>query len=130
MEDKKELLTTAEWNVMECLWEHPTKPLTGGEVAKKLAETVGWSRTTALTMLRRMEKKGLVASDDEGKKITYRPLIKRWNAVERENEAFLTRIYKGSVAEMLSAFTEQEMLSESDLDELYAILDKAKEWYQ
>ena len=53
MDGKNVSLTGAEWNVMETLWEH--SPKTGREVADRLAETVGWSRTTALTMLGRIE---------------------------------------------------------------------------
>ena len=126
MDGKNVSLTGAEWNVMETLWEH--SPKTGREVADRLAETVGWSRTTALTMLGRMEKKGLVACDDEGKKRTYRPLVERADAVRRETEDFLNRVYRGSVFELMTAVTEQAELTDSDIEDLYAILDNMKEW--
>ena len=126
MDDKNMSLTGAEWNVMEALWEH--SPRTGREVADRLAETVGWSRTTALTMLGRMEKKGLVACGDEGKKKTYRPLVARADAARRETEDFLNRVYRGSVFELMTAVTEQAELTDSDIEDLYAILDNMKEW--
>ena len=125
MDGKNVSLTGAEWNVMETLWEH--SPKTGREVADRLAETVGWSRTTALTMLGRMEKKGLVACDDSGKKLTYRPMLERTKAVRRETESFLSRVYRGSIRELMHCLTQQAPLTDSDLDELYAILDEAKE---
>ena len=67
-------LTGAEWTVMECLWEH--SPRTGREVALWLNEKMGWSRSTSLTLLRRLEAKGAVASE-EGEPKTFRPLIAR-----------------------------------------------------
>lgn len=126
MDGKTEQLTAAEWNVMECLWAS-AQPLTGGEAARLLAVRVGWSRTTVLTMLRRMEKKGLIACDDGGKKLTYRPLLERSKAVRRETESFLSRVYRGSVGELMHCITQTETLSDAELDALYAILDEAKE---
>ena len=47
-------LTNTEWNLMECLWE--TSPRTGRETTDYLQKYVGWTRSTTLTMLRRMHK--------------------------------------------------------------------------
>ena len=54
-------LTPAEWSVMECLWE--AAPLTGREVTQKMQQRCGWSRSTTLTLLSRMEAKGAVAGE-------------------------------------------------------------------
>ena len=45
-------LTPTEWHLMECLWEQA--PRTGREATEYMAESVGWTRSTTLTMLRRM----------------------------------------------------------------------------
>ena len=127
MEREQISLTAAEWNVMECLWEDGSRPKTGREVAARLAESAGWSRSTALTMLARMETKGRVASDDTGKKKSYRPLAERSEAVQTETSSFLNRVYRGSVQALLSAVTEQTELTDSDLEDLYAILDRRRE---
>ena len=55
----KTTLTPTEWNLMECLWEHA--PRTGREATEYLERTVGWSRSTTLTLLRRMTAIGLPA---------------------------------------------------------------------
>ena len=60
----KTTLTPTEWNLMECLWEHA--PRTGREATEYLERTVGWSRSTTLTLLRRMTEKGLVRCEDTG----------------------------------------------------------------
>ena len=122
----RKTLTAAEWNVMECFWEREGTALTGREVAERLAETVGWSRSTALTMLGRMEKKGLLSCAEDGKLKTYLPLLARADAARRETMDFLSRVYRGSVGQLLSAVTEQAELSEGELKELYAILDQVK----
>ena len=113
-------LTTAEWRVMECLWER--SPLTGREVSEALAASAGWPRSTALTMLRRMTEKGLIACSDENGVREYAPLIIRSDAVQRETESFLDRFYSGSVSMMVSAMTKKQTLPQSEIDELYALL--------
>lgn len=51
-------LTPAEWRVMECLWERA--PQTGREVTERMAAVMGWSRSTTLTLLKRLTDKGIV----------------------------------------------------------------------
>ena len=51
-------LTPAEWQLMECLWE--SAPRTGRECVEYLQRSVGWSRSTTLTMLRRMTEKNMI----------------------------------------------------------------------
>ena len=49
-------LTSSEWHVMEFLWDHT--PCTGREATSCLEKTMGWSRSTTLTLLRRLRAKG------------------------------------------------------------------------
>ena len=116
-------LTPAEWNVMECLWT--ASPRTGREVADYLAENVGWNRSTSLTMLRRMTEKGLILCS-EGEMKVYSPLLRREDAVTRETDSFLNRVYKGSVSMMMSAMAQKQELSKAEIDELYTILREAE----
>ena len=125
MEKKQINLTDAEWNVMECLWEK--SPRTGRETIDWLKERMGWSRSTTLTLLRRMEEKGAVGSDAQKEPKHFFPLITREQAALSETESFLDRVYKGSLGMMLSAFTQKQKLSKSEIDELYAILKEAEE---
>ena len=79
-------LTSSEWHVMEFLWDHT--PCTGREATSCLEKTMGWSRSTTLTLLRRLESKGAVASDTDHGKKSFRPLVKRDAAVLQETKTF------------------------------------------
>ena len=118
-------LTTPEWNLMECLWE--ASPRTGREAAEYLLVQVGWSRSTTLTMLRRMTEKGLIRCGEEGGMKVYSPLIGREDAAVKETDDVLNRVYKGSVSLMMSAVTKKQVLTKEEIDELYAILREAEE---
>jgi BlaI family penicillinase repressor len=125
MIDKNLTLTEAEWTVMECLWEK--SPRTGRETVSWLDQKMGWTRSTVLTMLRRLETKGAVASDTEGELKTFRPLILREEVAIRETEHLLDRAYKGSLSLLVSSLTRKQSLSQKEIDELYAILREMEE---
>ncbi len=120
MENNRINLTSAEWNVMECLWEKSS--ITGREATDMLEEKMGWNRSTTLTLLRRLEEKGAISSDSEGSKKRFQPIISRDDAALQETESFLERVYNGSISMMLSAMTKKQALSKSEIDELYAML--------
>ena len=116
--------TPTEWKLMECLWEKGS--VTGREAVDDLHARAGWSRSTTLTMLRRMTEKGLIACGEEGGVKSYAPLLAREDAEERTTEDFLHRVYRGSVSLMMSAITHKQELSRQEIDELYAILRQAE----
>lgn len=118
-------LTEAEWKVMECLWEK--SPRTGRETTEYLEHQMGWNRSTTLTLLRRMEAKGAVSCNADGKIKTFSPLIRREDAALQETESFLDRIYNGSLSLMVSSLTKKQQLSKDEIDELYSILQKVEE---
>ena len=112
-------LTEAEWEVMEYLWANPGS--IGREITERMAEKKGWSRSTSLTLLSRLENKGAVRSDAAGKK-TFSPAISREDAALRETKDFIDRVYNGSIGLMVSAFTKKQSLTKQEIDEMYALL--------
>ena len=125
MEKRDMNLTPTEWNLMECLWER--SPRTGREATEYMEKTVGWSRSTTLTMLRRMTEKGLVFCEEQGGMKHYSPLLIREEAAVQETDSFLSRVYKGSVSLLMSALTHKQDLTDAEIAELYAILREAEE---
>lgn len=118
-------LTPTEWHLMECLWEHA--PRTGREAVETLSDSVGWSRSTTLTLLRRMTDKGLIRCEEQSGMKVYFPVVHRDDAVLQETDSFLNRVYHGSVSLLLSSLTQKQHLQQEEIDELYAILQKAEE---
>ena len=118
-------LTDAEWSVMDALWER--RELTGREAAELLRERCGWSRSTALTLLSRLEAKGAVSGAAEDGIKVFRPVLSRDDASVHETQNFLGRVYKGSVSLMLSALTKKQALTQKEIDELCALLHGLEE---
>ena len=118
-------LTATEWNLMECLWDK--SPRSGKEAVEYMKQYTGWSRSTTLTMLRRMTEKGLIAADNSSGVLMYSPLVQKDEATAVETRSFIDRVYKGSVGMMLSAMTKKQQLSKAEIDELYEILRQAED---
>ena len=122
-------ITESEWNVLSCLWEH--MPQTARELTETLSKSVGWSRSTTLTVLRRMTEKGLLLSEDgdDGVRL-YRTELARDAVTLRETEHFLDRVFGGSISMMLSAMTAGKRLTGDEIDALYEVLRQAEEQEQ
>lgn len=119
------LLTGGEWNVMRELWAE--SPQTLMQLVAALQARVGWSKSTTITTLRRMEGKGLVAVEQTARGKRYAPLVSESDAASSETRSFLERVYRGSVALCVSALAEREELSDAELAELRDVLRRAEE---
>jgi BlaI family penicillinase repressor len=78
-------------------------------------------------MLRRMAEKGLIRCGVKDGMKVYSPLIMREDAVVKETDDFINRVYKGSVSLMVSAVTKRQELTKEEIEALYAILREAEE---
>lgn len=121
--DKQQTVTQGEWQIMELVWEQPRTLM---EMVSILADTVGWSKSTVTTMIRRMTDKGLIVFDTDGRTKIFRSAVSREDVVARETHSLLDRAYQGSIGLMLSAMVHQHDLTKADIDELYAILKSAE----
>ena len=117
-------LSQSEWYVMEALWSG-SKTLM--ELVKELHNSAGWAKSTVTTMVRRMEEKGLITYDVEGRAKHFRPAVARQDVVAAETDSLLSRAYHGSARLLMNTLVQQRQLTKSDIEELYAILQKAEE---
>jgi len=116
-------LSDSEWKLMRRLWERSPRTIT--ELTAAVREETGWSKNTVITMLSRLEAKGAVRHEEGGRAKRYFPALRREDAVQAETESFLSKVYGGSLGLMMSAMVESRRLTEADIAELSAILDKA-----
>lgn len=123
--DKQISLSAGEWHVMECLWQE--QPRTLMELVRTLAPETGWSKSTIVTMVTRLEAKGAITYREGGRARLYSPTITREQAALQETESLLRRVYRGSVGLMVNTLADSRGLTQADIDELTAILEKAKE---
>ena len=110
---EKQRLTSTEWEVCECLWER--SPLTLTQIAARLTERTGWTKSTGETLVRRMAEKGLLRWEQGTKAKLYSPTVAREDAVVRETRGFLQKVFGGSVGLLVNTMAEREALSREEM---------------
>lgn len=118
-------ISDAEWEVMNVLWE--TSPRTASEVAEALCTRMDWHPKTVKTLLGRLVKKGGVRFKEEGNRYLYRPALARDRYVDEESRSFVDRVFGGDATPMLLHFVERVKLSDAEIEELRAVLDRKQE---
>lgn len=122
---KKVNLSDAEWKIMNLLWEGA--PRTMMEITNALRGETGWTKHTVMSFLKRMEEKGALHYEEGERAKLYYPDLKREEAVLRETEDFLGRVFQGRMGVMLNTMVQQRALSPEDVRELHKILEQAEE---
>lgn len=122
--ERQHILTQAEWQIMELLWQQPHTLM---ELLAKLSATVGWTKSTVATMVRRMEAKGIISYDMDNRTKIFKPALGREDAALQETHSLLHRAYQDSIGLMVGTLARQDGLTKTDIEELYAILKEAEE---
>ena len=116
-------LSDSEWKLMNHLWARSPQTIT--ELTAVLRAETGWSKNTVITMLSRLEAKGAVRHQEGARAKQYFPAVERQAAARAETENFLSKVYGGSLGLMMSAMAQSKALTEEDIAELSAILERA-----
>ena len=109
------VLTKAEEEIMQYLWDMK-KASVKDIIARMPAPKPAY--TTVSTIVRILEKKGIVSYNAIGKTHEYFPLISKkeytWNFMRN----FMSKYFGNSFREMVSFFAKEDNLSLAELDEL------------
>lgn len=117
----KQTITDAEYEIMCILWKSKEK-LTVSDIIAKLNRT-DWTASTVATFMARLLKKGVISCDKKGKTNYYFPVLKQQDYALDETENLLSKIYKGSVKNLVATLYENKKLSGEDLSDLKKMFD-------
>jgi len=107
-------LSDLETVIMEILWTHGDS--SAEEVRRRLSRRHDLTDSSIRTILRRLETKGYVAHEREGKRFIYRPLIERRGAAAAAAKKIIDTICGGSAEGLLIGMVENEMISADELE--------------
>lgn len=115
-------ISEAEYEVMKIVWKYA--PVSTNEITEKLLQTTSWSPKTIHTLIKRLVKKGVLTYEKQSRMFVYTPTVKEKEYVGQESNSFLKRYYDGDITAMVSAYIENDRLSESELDTLRNLLSQ------
>ncbi|MDE7031045.1 MAG: BlaI/MecI/CopY family transcriptional regulator [Lachnospiraceae bacterium] len=113
-------ISEAEFEVMKVVWEHA--PVSTNEITDRLVKTTTWSPKTIQTLIKRLVTKGALSYEKQSRVFVYTPLVGEAEYISQESNTFLNRFYNGNLSAMLSAYIDQDRLSENEIDTLRSLL--------
>ncbi len=113
-------ISEAEFEVMKIVWKHA--PISTNEITEKLLRTTSWSPKTIQTLIKRLVNKGVLTYEKQSRVFVYTPLVKEDEYIGQASNSFLTRFYNGKIASMVSAYIENDRLSEAEIEDLRSLL--------
>ena len=113
-------ISEAEFEVMKIVWKYA--PINTNEITDKLLETTSWSPKTIQTLIKRLVKKGVLAYEKQSRVFVYTPLVKENEYIGHESNSFLKRFYGGNITAMLSAYIDNDRLTEAEIKTLRSLL--------
>jgi predicted transcriptional regulator len=111
-----------EREVMLLVWTD--NPITAESVRERLDRPL--KDSTVRTVLRRLEEKGFVTHDVEGRTFLFRPVEDRRKVAAKAVRRIADWLCNGSIEDVLVGIVDAKMLSKSQLDQLLKKIGQAK----
>ncbi|MCP4726030.1 MAG: BlaI/MecI/CopY family transcriptional regulator [bacterium] len=122
MPRKKEYLSPSEWELMNVIWDLGGKP-----TVKNVVDTAypGGEKayTTVHTIMDILVDKGFLKKEKFGPINLYPPLRKRTEAVRKETDIFINKVFGGSFQKMANFMLETRKLSEDEYEYLKSLIE-------
>lgn len=122
----KSSLSPLESRVMNVVWER--SQVTADDVRLALStKSQPMKDSTARTILRRLEEKGYVTHEVEGRTYVYSPSVDSRNVATDAVRGIIDRFCSGSVEDLLVGMVNDDVLSADKLQELAQRIAKTKQ---
>lgn len=114
------VLSELQLELMRVLWTRGQAST--AEVAEVLAQSRGLAHTTIATLLSRLEKRGVVASQRDGRQLVYRPLVAE-GAVRRSMvSGLLGSLFGGDARALVAHLVREQDIAPGDLEQIKQLL--------
>ena len=110
----------SEIKLMDIVWQH--EPISAKEVSLIAEQEIGWNKNTTYTVLKKLIEKGYLLRGEPGFICT--SAIQKSEIQKSEAKGLVNKLFEGSKKALFSALLEDEKLSEDEINELRALIDK------
>ena len=116
-------LPDAEFDVMVALWNCKVSPVNTAYLMENVGKHKGWKAPTLISFLTRLEEKGFIHSEKNGKERQYYADAIKDDYIKSVTLEFIEKYHCGSLIKMIdSVYSDKEHKSEE--------LDEVKKWVQ
>jgi BlaI family penicillinase repressor len=114
-------ISAAESRVMEALWMR--SPLSADEIVAEVGPSQNWGQATVKTLINRLLKKKVLASERAEGRTRYRPLVSRADYVTGESQGLLDRLFGGELAPLVAHYAQHRPLSPKEVARLKRLIE-------
>ena len=113
-------ITNAELEVLKTIWQSDSSSSVA-QIRSQLADSFGWKATTVKTLLYNLRDKGAVVEVGRG---VYRAVVNENDVTRHASKELITKLFNGSAKKLVAALIDDGEISENDVNELRALLNK------
>lgn len=107
----------SEYRFCLIMWEH--EPVSAARLVKLCQEQLGWKRTTAYTVIKRLGERGVLKNENG----TITSLVSKNKVQECEIDELVEKKFEGSLPAFIAAFTKHQDMSGDELDQVQRMID-------
>ena len=108
----------SEYRFCLILWEN--EPIKSKELVKLCQERLGWKSTTTYTVIKRLSERGVLKNENT----VVTSLVSKEEVQAAELNEMVAKTFEGSLPAFVAAFTKYQKISDKELDEVQAMIDR------
>ena len=111
----------SEYRFCLILWDN--EPVSSGKLVELCKESLGWSKATTYTVIRRLSERGVLKNENT----IVTSLISKEEAQKSRLEEMVEETFEGSMPAFIAAFSKTKKLTRQEVDQLKALIDSFEE---
>ena len=111
----------SEYRFCLLLWEN--EPINSTKLVQLAKESLGWSKATTYTVIRRLAERGVVKNENT----IVTTLISKEEAQNSRLEEMVEETFEGSMPAFIAAFSRSKKLTRQEVEQLKALIDSYEE---
>ena len=111
----------SEYRFCLILWEH--EPIPSGQLVQLARESLGWSKATTYTVIRRLCERGVLKNENT----IVSSLFSKEEAQASRLEEMVEETFEGSMPAFIAAFSKSKKLSRQEVEQLQSLIDSYTE---
>ena len=111
----------SEYRFCLLLWDN--EPINSTKLVQLAKESLGWSKATTYTVIRRLAERGVVKNENT----IVTTLISKEEAQNSRLEEMVEETFEGSMPAFIAAFSRSKKLTRQEVEQLKALIDSYEE---
>lgn len=114
-----------EMELLSFITDHA--PITVREAVTQFGEPHGLARTTVLTVMERLRKKGFLKREEHQGVFEYTPCLQKGDLLRNLTKSFAEKVLGGSLDPLVAYLTQDAKLTDEQLNELHRLVETLDE---